>query len=81
LAGCSNLVSIALVQTSPLSTMENQWFNDLAVAQPTTPCGQTQFGCDNQLLYFYFPATPGTNSTSAAACSHLANIGWHLAGF
>jgi len=82
LAGCSNLVSIALVATSPSTNVCNSWFNDLAAAQPTTPCGQTQFSsCGNGLLYFYFPLSPGTNSTSAAACSHLVNIGWHLAGF
>jgi hypothetical protein len=73
LSGCSNLVSIALVGTSPSTNMENAWFNDLAAVQPSMPCGSTRFSCNNQLHVFYFPLSPGTNDSSAAACSNLTH--------
>jgi hypothetical protein len=78
LAGCSNLVSIALVTTAPSSAVENAWFNDLAAAEPAMPGGSTRFACGNTLHVFYFPTSPGTNSTSAGACSNLVRIGWSL---
>lgn len=80
LAGCSNLVYIALVGTSPSSTNENQWFNDLYASEPTMPPGESVL-CSDTLHTFYFPASPGTNSTSATACSHLESIGWTLVGY
>ena len=78
LAGCSNLVSIALVATAPSSAVENAWFSDLATAESAMPEGSTRFGCGNTLHVFYFPTSPGTNSTSAEACSNLVRIGWSL---
>jgi hypothetical protein len=77
LAGCSNLVSIALVATSPSTNMENAWLNDLAAAEPAMPGGSVKMPC-GVLHVLFFPTTPGTNSTSATACSHLKAIGWDL---
>jgi len=78
LAGCRSLVSIALVSTSPSSAVENAWLNDLWAAEPVMPCGNTQLGCGNTLHVFYFPTSPGTNSSSAEACSNLVRVGWSL---
>jgi len=80
LAGCSNLVSIALVATYPSTNTLNAWFNDLAAAEPTMPGGTNQFGCGAYHI-FYFPSSPPTNSTSAEACSNLTRIGWSLQHF
>ena len=82
LAGCANLVSIALVQTSPSTNMFNAWFHDLAAAEPSAPCGLPQFAaCQNQPMYFYFPLNPGTNAVDPSDLSHLVSIGWHFTGF
>ncbi len=78
LAGCSNLVSIALVSTFPSSGVENGWLNDIWDAQHTKPGGTTQFGCSNGRYTFYFPTIPGTNATSAVACSNLVRLNWSL---
>jgi hypothetical protein len=81
LAGCANLVSIALVQTSPSTNVENAWFTDLAAAQPNAiPCGDPQLGCGNGLHHFYFPLNPGTNGIPDAV-SNLVRIGWTLDGY
>jgi hypothetical protein len=80
LAGCANLVSIALVATDPSTNMCNAWFHDLAAAEPNAPCGQPQFNC-NQPMYFYFPLTPGTNTADPSDIAHLVSIGWHFAGY
>jgi hypothetical protein len=80
LAGCSNLVSIALVSTSPSTNVCHAWFTDLATAQPNTVCGLTQFGCGNVLHHFYFPLNPGTNGIPEAV-SNLVRVGWTLEGY
>src|SRR2546423_13961899 len=81
LAGCSNLVTVALVGTLPSTNVCNAWFSDLAVAQPNSiPCGNVQFSC-NLVHYFYFPLSPGTNAADRSAISHLKSIGWHFVGF
>jgi hypothetical protein len=57
--------------------MENAWLNDLAAAEPAMPGGSVKMPC-GVLHVLFFPTTPGTNSTSATACSHLKAIGWDL---
>jgi hypothetical protein len=41
LAGCSNLVVVALAGTYPSSPTENGWFTNLAAAQPAKPLART----------------------------------------
>jgi len=78
LAGCSNLVHIALAGCNPTSAMEDQWFKDLADAQPTSLAPGTSAYCDNLQNYFFYPASPGPTSGSTTASNHLYSIGWHL---
>ena len=77
LAGGTNLVHIALAACSPTSATEDQWFIDLAAAQPSLAPGTAAY-CDGFQNYFFYPSSPGPTSASLSARSYLSGLGWHL---
>jgi hypothetical protein len=80
LAGCSNLVHIALANSIVTPEVLDNWFIDLANAQPSAPA--TNFNssayCDSKLMFFFYPASPQPSTNSALARTHLSGIGWQL---
>jgi hypothetical protein len=79
LAGCSNLVHIALAGCTVNSGMEDGWFTNLWNAEPIMPPGLSQY-CDSRVHYFYYPTNASVQPTSASYSSrtNLTNIGWIL---
>src|SRR5262249_35917957 len=79
LAGCSNLAVVALVGSSPNSSSNvDQWFIDLAAAEPHAPAGGPQGLCTlNSARTFYYPSSPPVTTNSATARETLQQW-WNL---
>jgi hypothetical protein len=80
LAGCSNLVHIALANSIVTPEVLDNWFIDLANAQPSAPMTNSNSSayCDSKLMFFFYPASPQPSTNSALARTHLSGIGWQL---
>jgi len=76
LAGCSNLVTVALVGTLPTngpSSTVSQWLIDLDGCHTTTkPPGSQQFGWDNTMT-LYYPYPPALSTDGQTAHDSLIN--------